>query len=406
MTAYRPYPFWGAQVVSWTGSSLQSAVLPLWLYQLTGSTRLALGGFVTDCLIRALVSPVVGALVRTRTPFRVLLLGDAIAFLATAALAATVRDASLVAAVYPLTAVTALAMQANQLALQALVPRLVEQGRLAAVNGAMQTCLSAIAMVAPPLAGVLGALVDWRYLILLNAVSFLVSLLLSYWALSQPATPPPADGRTAAEHPLRTVVRHWREFRSGGAAEFVCAESLLFLCFGASQALFYGAIIEAGPREGGVSFGLLLLGSGAGSVCGGLALRKLGPAPRLVIVVAGVLSLAGPALVVTGLHTVIAVAAVGTAMVGASGNLLIGGVTTAVQQREDAERLAVTLGLRRGLSSLAQLGCYLWTIGVAAVTGFQAVYLTAGAAACLVALFYYRSASRTGRVAATLEEAL
>jgi MFS family permease len=365
---------------------MQAAVLPLWLYSLTGSTQLALGSFVADALVRAVVSPVLGSLVSKYAPLKILVITDGLSFMLTILLATTVRQGSQVWLVFLLTSLITLSMQGNQLALQVLIPRFFTKERLKKINGNMQTCLSALSMLAPPAASILGTVVDWKLLIFINAGSFLISLLLVSVALPKEEWNSTNSSNPSAGHPLSILARHWNDFRHNPLAGIIFVESLLFVFFGASQALLYGTLIESGHEQGGSYVAVLLFGAGAGAILGGLFLRRLGSSTNLILMIVGGLSMLGPVLVVVGLHTSVILGVIGTAAVGASGNLLIGGITTAIQEREDPGQMAMTLGVRRGMAGIGQVLCYAWVLGLASVVGYWPVYVGAGAAAFLASI--------------------
>lgn len=382
----RPRPFWSSQIISWTGTSMQAAILPLWLYSLTGSTQLAMGSSIADALVRALVAPVLGSLVSKHSQLKVLVLTDGLSFVFTVLLAVLVKDGGQVWLVFLLTSLVTLSMQGNQLALQVLIPRLFDRERLKRINGSMQSCLSTLSMVAPPAASILGALLDWKLLIFANAGSFLFSLLLISLALGKDEWRSPSSAKAPAAHPLSVLSRHWSDFRLSSVAGVIVVESSLFAFFGASQALLYGTMIEAGHEQGGTYVAVLLFGSGVGAIIGGFLLRRIGSSTSLLFLIVGGLSVIGPALVVIGTNTSVVVGVLGTAAIGASGNLLIGGVTTAIQEREEPSQLAMTLGVRRGMAGIGQVLCYAWVLALAPVVGFSTVYIAAGTAAFLTSL--------------------
>lgn len=376
---YNKPAFWSAQALSWAGTSLQAVIIPLWLYALTKSTELALVGFVVDAVGRAIFGPVAGWLVGRYSPRRVLLLTDLAGAGITLAMALFVQGPHLVALIYVGTPLLSLTLLANQVAFQSLIPQLIAEEGLARINGNYQAALSAISVLAPATGALLAATTDWRWLVFANCISFVCSYALNSYAVPRAQ----ADGTPATRfvHPLLSF-RMNRRATAPAALKWIYLETALFVAFGASQSIFFGFALQAGLTEGGPTLASLLVAEGVGAIIGALVLRKLGDYPRWNMWAVGLLSLCGPALVVTGLSlSLLPVAMIGAALVGASGNLLIGGVTTAIQRNSPQAQLPEALGLRRGLVSLAQLVCFGWTLATGALLGFGITYALAGAVA-------------------------
>lgn len=383
---FRPVYFWTAQVCSWAGTSLQAAIVPLWLFALTGSTQLALGGFVVDALSRTIFGPLVGGIVAQFSARRALIVSDLAGACVAMFVALIVTGPDRAFVVYIAVPLLSIIVLANQIAFQSLVPQLVAEDRLSNVNGRYQAALSLLSVVTPAAGALAAAAIDWRWLVAANGLSFLLSMVLNMNALPESEATAVAT-RPAAGHPLVRLAKNARRALSGVAGRYILVEAALFAAFGGSQSLLFGFALEQGQKQGSVALAALLLGSGVGMIVGGLILQRLGDSPRLNLLLVGALSALGPALVVVGtLSDLLALGVLGAGLIGASGNLLIGGITIVVQKStSDVDRPA-TLGFRKGISSLSQLVSYLWTLGLASTIGFAVVYPLAGALAC-VAVF-------------------
>ena len=382
---FRPTYFWAAQIFSWAGTSLQAAIIPLWLYALVGSAQLALGGFVLDALSRTILGPLAGGLVARLTPRNALILTDLVGACVALGAAAVVTGPKLVAVVYVMVPMLSMVLMTSQIAFQSLVPQLVAEERLSTVNGRYQTALSLMSVVMPAIGALAAAAVNWRWLVAANGVSFLVSMACNVWAL--PFRRSKEEGqRSKAPHPLTHLASNARRALRGKAGQYVLVEASLFAAFGGSQSLLFGFALEEGQKQGSATLAALLLASGVGMILGGFVLQRLGDSPRMNMLVVGLLSALGPILIVAGVLSGLILAAVlGAALIGASGNLLIGGITVVVQKSSLESDRPATLGFRKGVSSLSQLFCYFWTLALASSVGYAVVYPLAGAVACLAA---------------------
>lgn len=384
--AFRPAYFWIAQVCSWAGTSLQAAIVPLWLFALTGSTQLALGGFVIDALSRAVFGPLLGGVVARLSARTALIVADAAGACVALFMAIVVTGPDRAPVVYVTVPVLSLVVLMNQIAFQSLVPQLVSAHRLSTVNGRYQAALSLLSVVTPAAGALAAGAIDWRWLVAANGLSFLLSLVLTMIALPRSLSAIVA-GPAGGGHPLTHLVTNARRALSGTAGRFIMVEAALFAAFGGSQSLLFGFALERGQKEGSVTLAALLLASGVGMILGGLVLQKMGDAPRLNLMLVGVLSGLGPALVVVGgIAGALWVGVLGAGLIGASGNLLIGGITVVVQKSTTESDRPMALGFRKGISSLSQLLSYFWTLSLASVLGFTIVYPLAGVLAC-VAVF-------------------
>lgn len=381
--AFRPAYFWIAQVCSWAGTSLQAAIVPLWLFAMTGSTQLALGGFVADALSRAIFGPLVGGFVARLSARRALIVADSVGACVALSVAVFVTGPERSPIVYVAVPFLSLVVLMNQIAFQSLLPQLVDAERLSTVNGRYQAALSLLSVVTPAAGALAAATVDGRWLVAANGVSFLLSLVLTVIALPRSVSAGNA-GPAAAGHPLADLAANARRAMTGTAGRYILIEAALFAAFGGSQSLLFGFALESGQEEGSVALAALLLASGVGMILGGLALQRLGDSPRLNLLLVGLLSGLGPALVVVGgISGSLWLGALGAGLIGASGNLLIGGITIVVQKSTTYADRPTTLGFRKGISGLSQLLSYLWTLGLASILGFSVVYPLAGALACI-----------------------
>jgi MFS family permease len=376
--------FWGGQLLSLTGSTMQATVLPLWLYALTGSAPLALGGFGAEALARALVSPFAGALLDRLPRDRMLVAADLAGLLGVAVLLAGVHDRGDVWLVYPVAFVTVVATQTVRIGVQAVLPDLVGPAGLARANSVIQTSGAAVSIVAPPAGIALVHLAGYRGALLVNLVSYAVAAtatVAAVWGRSL--------GRAAQPRPLRGPAAllgdGWRQLSASPAARrAVLVEAALFAVFGCSDALLYGVVLSGGHGSpAGSLAGFAMAGLAGGALLGGLLLPVVA---RHVFATVAALVCLGPVLVVAGARSGNApVVAGGAVLVGAASVVLLGGVATLCQRVYPTDVLGAVMGLRRGVAGLAEAASFAWLVALATAIGFPVVYAAAGLLAALLA---------------------
>src|SRR5258706_2705055 len=204
--------FWLGQTISSLGDSFTGFALPLLVYKLTGSAlNLAISSAVTF-VPYLLFGLTIGALADRANRRRLMIATD----IACALLIASIPLLAMAGFftlwyVYAVEFVVPTPSIGFNAAQAAALPSLVERDALVAANGRMIAGLSVAAIVGPLLAGGLSALVSLPALLLVDALSFLVSALvlgLIRRSFNTAARPVPARLRQDIADGLRYVWRN------------------------------------------------------------------------------------------------------------------------------------------------------------------------------------------------------
>ena len=392
---------WTGGLISETGDWFLLVGLPVWVFQLTGSSLVTATVFLVGLLPSLVVGPLAGVLVdrwdRRRTLVAVSLAQAAFLL---PLLAVDGRDQLWV--VYLVMAVEAVLAQLNDPARNALVPSLVPRDDLVGANALIGLNGNLARLVGSPLGGVLVEVAGLPGLVIGDAVSFLLGAALL--ALVRPGVPASGPAPAAASggmvgewvDGLRVIARdhglRWGLVVNGMAAVAQGIFTVLFVLFVAEELGGGGA--EVGLLRGVQAIGGLL----GGVLVVGLA-RRLEPGRLLGIclLVFALVDLAiwnGPLVTTaTWLYLGLFVAA------GIPGIGVLTGLTALVQERTGEAYLgrvfATFYGSFNGLMALGMLAAGLLgdAVGVVAVLNGQALlYLLAG----LVALATLGRRARPG----------
>jgi MFS family permease len=381
---------WAGGLISETGDWFLLVGLPVWVFQVTGSSLVTATVFLVGLLPSLVVGPLAGVLVdrwdRRRTLVAVSLAQAAFLL---PLLAFDGPDRLWV--VYLVIAVEAALGQLNDPARNALVPSLVSGDDLVSANALIGLTSNLARLAGSPLGGVLVELAGLPGLVIGDAVSFLVGaalLALVRSPATAPSSPPPAapsrvpafvrewvDGLrvTARDHELR-----WALVVNGLAAVAQGIFTVLFVVFVTTELGGDGG--EVGLLRGVQAIGGLL----GGVVVVGLA-RRLAPGRLLggSLLVFAVVDLAiwnGPLVTTAAWFYLGLFVAAGVPGIG-----VMTGLTALVQERAPDAYLgrvfATFLGSFNGLMALGILVAGLLgdAVGVVAVLNGQAgLYLLAG----------------------------
>ncbi|GAA0652501.1 MFS transporter [Salarchaeum japonicum] len=298
--------FFAGQFVTNAGDSLYTVAV-LWLaFELTGSTGVT-GALNAILLLPWLLQILAGPLV-DRLPLKGVLVGAQLAqgvvVLALPVAAATgVLGVEVLFAVAPLLMLASLAMAPME---TAVLPRIVEDGRLSAANSALATVTLGLDMVFDAVGGALVATVGATALFLADAGTFaLAAVLFAGVGLDAPESRDENPSVRQVLGSYRADLREGVEILRGtvfvelvlttAVANFTTGVTLAVLpAFGASLGgpLYYGLLLGAlgvgrllgslaGPYVEGVPFGRLLVAHGVGAACWLAAV--LAPSPALTV---------------------------------------------------------------------------------------------------------------------------
>ncbi|HEX2906207.1 MAG TPA: MFS transporter [Phototrophicaceae bacterium] len=269
---------WLGQLVSLVGSALTSFALGLWVYEQTHSvTHFALTLFFRTLPV-ILLSPIAGALVDRWDKRRVMIFSDLGAAVASVVVAALLFTGRLeVWHIYAAAALSAACGAFQVPAYQAASTLLVSKEQLGRANGLVQTAQAAAEIAAPLLAGVLVVAIRIQGILLIDVVTFLVSvttLLLVRF--------PQVPRKTTAPLSRATLTREL-----GEAARYILTRpGLVALTLFFAVVAFQGGLIVALVQPMVLSFttpdvlGLILSGGGFGVLLGSLVLSAWGGPQR------------------------------------------------------------------------------------------------------------------------------
>jgi MFS family permease len=285
-----------AEAVSWAGSAVTLVVLPLVVYELTGSAAQT-GVLYAMRVVPYLLFGLVAGPIADRGNRRLLIIGGNIV---EGVLMATIPVANAfgvltVGQIYAVALLSATAFVFSDAAVFGAVPALVGPARLAAANGLLASVSSATEVIGPVLAGGLVALIGPAASVSVDAASFFVAAAMVVGIRSTFRSGDRADRRDVRSG-MQAALRFVRERRD--------VATLLGVGFGNSFA--FGAVlgltvpyaVEAlGFDKDDGLVGVLYAATGIGSLLSGLVFARLFRTTRvpvltpLTLLVSGVLAL-------------------------------------------------------------------------------------------------------------------
>jgi MFS family permease len=378
---------WAGGLISETGDWFLLVGLPVWVYQVTGSSLVTATVFLVGLLPSLVVGPLAGVLVdrwdRRRTLVAVSLAQAAFLL---PLLAVDGRDRLWV--VYLVMAVEAALGQLNDPARNALVPSLVSHDDLVGANALIGLTSNLARLVGSPLGGVLVEVAGLPGLVIGDAVSFLLGAALLALVRSSPD-----ERREVSTAPAVGFVGEWVDglrvtVRDHGLRWGLVVNAMAAVAQGIFTVLFVVFVARELGGDGG-QVGLLRGVQAIGGLLGGVVVvgvaRRLEPGRLLgsSLLVFALVDLAiwnGPVVTTAGwLYLGLFVAA------GIPGVGVLTGLTALVQERAGDAYLgrvfATYYGSFNGLMALGMLAAGLLadTVGVVAVlNGQAALYLLAG----------------------------
>jgi MFS family permease len=373
---------WIAQFVGNLGTYAQTVGAQWLMGDLGGSAfEVALIQTASSLPVFLLVIPA-GALGDIIDRRRLLIIGQAIALVAAAALAAmTLIDVVTPALLLALTALLAVGSSLSLPTFKAVQPELVPRDEVpdaAVLNGVSSNLARTLG---PAMAGLLIAGIGSEANFALNALSFAaVIIVLLAWHR------PPDERAVAPEHLLDAIVAGARYARHSRSYSKLLGRTLVFvLCASALWSLL--AVLARGPLElGPTGYGITLGAVGIGALLGTTVVPELRRRYGENLAVAFGSALFGAGLVVAGLVDVPAVAIVALAAVG------FGWINVTSNLNSTAQLLLPNWTRARGLSLLTLAYQAAYVVGsllfgaVAEWANVQTAFAVAGAGAIAGAL--------------------
>ena len=291
---------WVGQLVSLIGSGLTSFALGVWVYQRTGSvTQFALIS-LSIILPSIVVAPIAGVFVDRWDRRQIMLIGDSGASLSTLVIAILLFVGHLeIWHIYLATAVSSACKSIQMSAYTAATTLLVPKEYLGRANGLVYLGQSLAQLLSPILAGVLVVTIQIQGVILLDFITFLVSLVTLLLVQF------PKYKNTSADVAEKSSVLHEAAY---GWNYVAARPGLLGLMIFLTATNFLISIVEVLVTPLVLSFasttilGIVLSVGGSGMVFGSLAMSYWGGSQRHINNVFYFMLLSGLSVLVAGLR--------------------------------------------------------------------------------------------------------
>lgn len=344
----------GTQLSSSIGSATSGFAIALWLYGQTGSVTWLGAVFVANTLPGTLLGPWAGTVVDRHPRRTVMLVADAIAAVATLALA----GALLAGAAAPALLVTAVLVISSTAAFQepaygAAVATVTARGQLDRVNGVVQFGPAAGTVAGPALAAGLLAIGGLPLVLVVDLVTFAVaSATLGILRFDGDVVP------TGSAPPSREALKAGWRFLIGspGLRTLALSATGLNLFFGFVNVLLIPLITGFADET---SAGIVLSLAGIGMVVGSLARAAIPNRGRPSLVIAGSYLLIGLGVLVVSARPSLLVVGLGVVLFAVPVPV-IGATAQAIRQRVvPKELLGRVLALQRAIVTAALPLAYL-----------------------------------------------
>lgn len=303
------FTIWAGQFVSVFGSALSSFALGVWIYRTTNSVELFAGQMLAFGVPQVIFSPLAGALADRWDRRVAMMVGDAGAGLSMLTIA--ILFASGILAPWSVIVLTFLMSAFNTLiwpAYSAATTLLVPKQQLGRASGMVQMAEAASQLAAPAFGGLLYASVGLGNLVLVDVVSYAISVLILL-AIRVPRPQVSEVGRKAGASLLSDMKFGWTYItaRAGllGLLLYFASTNLLF---GFAQPLFGPMILDTWDEK---VFGFLGSIIGVGMLAGTITMSAWGGPKRRIFSLLGGGVVGGLFIVILGLRPSIPLIAVG-----------------------------------------------------------------------------------------------
>ncbi len=281
---------WAGGLVSMAGDWMLYIALPIYVYQLTGSTLATSLMFIAETLPRIVLGSVAGVFVDRWERKRTMVITNGLLALGLVPLL-LVQSRDLVWIVYLVGFVQATIEQFFSPAKNAMLPNLVPEDQLVSANAANALNNNLARLVGPALGGVIAGLLGLPGVILLDTASFLIAgtLIALINVTSQPSKAAPA-----AEIPAGLWLGVWREWVDG--LRLIWRERVVATLMGVTAIAAVGegimgvlfiVFVNRVLHGGALEIGWLMSAQAVGGLLGGLIAgwvgRRVPPIPLLGI---------------------------------------------------------------------------------------------------------------------------
>jgi MFS family permease len=279
---------WFGGLISFAGDWALIIALPVFIYDLTGSTLATSAMFIAQTLPRLLFGPLAGVLV-DRWNRKHTLVAANLAQAMVLPLLLLVQSTDLLWLLYLVAFVQTAISLFVQPAERALVPRLVGEERLLSANSLLAFIWELSRLIAPPIGGLLMGLLGLTSVVLVDSISFLLAAIL----LALIAMPTNVQHEQRDEHPTG-IATVWQELAAGlRYARYDRLISPLFIIVGTSMISEGIGNVLGFPwlketlHGGALERGWLASAQAVGGVLGGLAIGRLAQRVQPVALMTG-----------------------------------------------------------------------------------------------------------------------
>jgi len=383
--------FTAGQLASDAGTGLLMLAVLLHVYAASHSTRVTTIAFLAETVPTILLSPWAGVVADRGDRRRILMTADLLRAVLLMPLLVTPRLDMLIGVLAMQSAVGAVFRPAYR----SFVPSLVPAGQLASANGVTSSTMAVLMLVCPPVGAALYAAFGFGVVVVIDAVTFLVSVTTLWFVRPAYAVPVQRTDRQSVRADLL------------GGARVLAARPVVRLllttaiCFGVLQAIlspvlvpFFEGVLHATPSQ----IGLAVAAQGVGTLLAGMVVTWLGgrvhPARLFAMGCSGVAVFALFFTLAPNFPFAVAM----LVCVGVPGVLLNVGEQTLLQTLVPDQMLGRAMGLlgmAESVATLAGASVPAFATGILGVRGVLLVGASGAFAAAAVALAGY------GRIVST-----
>jgi MFS family permease len=280
---------WFGGLISFAGDWALIIALPVFVYDLTGSTLATGVMFIAQTLPRLLFGPLAGVFVDRWDRKRTLVAAN-LAQAVVLPLLLLVRSPDLLWLLYLVAFVQTAISLFVQPAESALVPRLVGEERLLSANSLLAFNWELTRLVAPPVGGLLMGLLGLTSIVLFDSISFIIAGSL----LALIVVPRPAQQSARGDERPAGITAIWQDLAAGlRFARHDRLISALFIIVGTSMIsegisnVLGFPWLKATLHGGALERGWLASAQAVGGVLGGLAIGRISHRVRPVTLMMG-----------------------------------------------------------------------------------------------------------------------
>jgi MFS family permease len=276
---------WLGGLISMIGNWVLIIALPIYVYQLTGSTLATSGMFVAEIVPALLLGSVAGVFVDRWDRKRTMVVAN-LALAVTLLPLLAVRSADLIWVAYLVALTQSTITQFFRPAENALLPRLVDDEHLLAANALNSLNNNLARLIGPAIGGSTMALVGLYGVVAIDVASFVISAAMIVLIATSGAVERVAGD--ASELATRAWRRAWREWLDGlglmrrnrGISALISLRAISALgegVFGVMFVVWVDEVLDGGARELGWLMSAQAIGGIAGGALLGSVVRRHAP---------------------------------------------------------------------------------------------------------------------------------